>query len=1591
MQIYSNAFNFDSYLTGGVDLRTGQYTCSIQLATITPEGAAEAGRDISLSFSMMEANDSGYGLGWTLSGSSFNLNTRHLKLITGQRYTSDPLPNVNSTVAVRLRDYRSQDLVFRRGPDNDLHVLHKDGVLEVLRQLQQGPIFSLVQLVFENGERFNFEYQRITGVDCLGRITNAETQRVHLGLSYNNNLLWQADALQENGRLARTHFTYLNNELRSVSVPVEINAPSLNRPFFRFEYEMLNDYRAIRRFQNPMGGQDLVQHWSQGHRTFNNQFIPVVTQLTSLIGGGSPAVVHSYIYSQDANFTGFPQTIFLPDQDNLYQQVLPYSYWCRDQVQGATPQQKRVTFNRFHLQTEEITIRAGTQYEQRITYNEILNQVFADQPANLHSPSRISTIFRQGTAMREELTLLTTDQFGNELTRTEPSGIRHEFSYYPIAGVAGRCPPEPRGLFQRFLRQERTVPTSGGGAPPVIDHTYLALSGFANGVPYVVPETTTVSGLSNRFSYLSSANVLLHGLPSESQLTLNNHITRAIFSYSVSGDVLTETRIVRGFDHAERISQRSFSVVNQLLLSMRKDNAVTVAFTYDINGRILTETLSPGTPNQAIHSYVYQFADGAIAANVVTTDVLSGRYITRYDGMSRVVSVAQLVGTSEQRQRVDVYDQLGQLIEQHEFDHIDDQEIRLTTQYAYDGWGHQERTTRPDSSQVIDRYNPIARIREQGIVGSSILRSEENRFDKPFREVLVATNNQTAQIYSREFDGLGRCVSEANVDNLRGSFVYDNFDRITTETQIPAEGGPARVIAYAYPAHLVEGYASSLAVNNIVLGQRVYDGVGRLLTQTRGNAAGTTSWTYLNRALRPHQIGLPDGQVQQLQYNVQLDRIMQINAGNQVTEFGVHPVTGSLTSMVNAESQHSLQHDAQNRVISEAQSINGQTFSNTYRYSTAGRLTQHVTALGDTEARVYDAFGRFSSARITGGTAGASEISVSYDAAGRINVTTVATSNGICNSTLTYDVFGREARREIRQSGLVLQLIETAYYPNSKISSRRITGAGGLVVSNESFTYDGFGRLVEYGNTGAQYATDQRGRSIRSQRFTYDVLNNITQVITSLLGEPDDVVTRRHQHADPTQLSQITGTNPSRVINLTYDRSGQLIQEATREFQFNNMGQLTQVSNHGQVRSSYGYDAAGRQVSHSDEIGNRVGLHYSAERVIGVSQGSVRARYVRHEETVLARSISGMGSEINGSDGNASVRMVTSGSSSVRHVSYAPYGMSGIDEGSGSLLQRSRPVFNGERYDPLGQLYHLGNGRRAYSPELMIFLSPDPLSPFDEGGLNSYGYCGGDPVNFIDPSGLSVDVVKLVAMGAFAVLGVLGLGAGILGLKAIWAKSKLKGIAKLTHMAADATVTGLSASSIGTHNEPDSNGMQQNDLSRGLAIGAAATGTASIIGHAASFVVGRRAARSMSGAASRSRSGSGSGSGGGGDAIEMSPVPSVRQQGLEAPRASPVASPSNSPVASRSNSPPPLLYNLQVTGDMLPRGYTSYSLPPAYQPRAGMNDSPRSLVFTGRDPFAPDNVAVRGPIETYEQYNEELLRCNRELRELLELGRRFGR
>ncbi|MEX2964636.1 RHS repeat-associated core domain-containing protein, partial [Microbulbifer sp. TYP-18] len=75
------------------------------------------------------------------------------------------------------------------------------------------------------------------------------------------------------------------------------------------------------------------------------------------------------------------------------------------------------------------------------------------------------------------------------------------------------------------------------------------------------------------------------------------------------------------------------------------------------------------------------------------------------------------------------------------------------------------------------------------------------------------------------------------------------------------------------------------------------------------------------------------------------------------------------------------------------------------------------------------------------------------------------------------------------------------------------------------------------------------------------------------------------------------------------------------------------------------------------------------------------------------------------------------------------------------------------------------NGYRVYNPGLMRFHAADSMSPFGRGGVNSYAYALGDPINLRDPSGHFALISLLIGAIIGAVIGA-AVSAAVEGIRA---------------------------------------------------------------------------------------------------------------------------------------------------------------------------------------------------------------------------------
>jgi RHS repeat-associated protein len=165
----------------------------------------------------------------------------------------------------------------------------------------------------------------------------------------------------------------------------------------------------------------------------------------------------------------------------------------------------------------------------------------------------------------------------------------------------------------------------------------------------------------------------------------------------------------------------------------------------------------------------------------------------------------------------------------------------------------------------------------------------------------------------------------------------------------------------------------------------------------------------------------------------------------------------------------------------------------------------------------------------------------------------------------------------------------------------------------------------------------------------------------------------------------------------------------------------------------YRYDPLDRLVGHALPHKPAHQRFYCKSRLATEIQGALHHSIVQHDDLLLAQ-------QQHEGDDRDTLLLSTDLPRSVLHTlkanhpprpnAYTAYGHHSGESGLTSLLG-----FNGERPDPVTGHFLLGNGYRAFNPVLMRFNSPDSLSPFGKGGLNSYVYCLGDPINRSDSSG----------------------------------------------------------------------------------------------------------------------------------------------------------------------------------------------------------------------------------------------------------------
>jgi RHS repeat-associated protein len=200
----------------------------------------------------------------------------------------------------------------------------------------------------------------------------------------------------------------------------------------------------------------------------------------------------------------------------------------------------------------------------------------------------------------------------------------------------------------------------------------------------------------------------------------------------------------------------------------------------------------------------------------------------------------------------------------------------------------------------------------------------------------------------------------------------------------------------------------------------------------------------------------------------------------------------------------------------------------------------------------------------------------------------------------------------------------------------------------------------------------------------------------------------------------ITASSDSRG-NLTYDPTN------AASYTWNERNQLASAAGTGS--SSFGYDGLGRRVSRTSggvttqylydglNVARELSTAGNAELLSGLGVDDWFGRTQSSATVAMLRDALG-----------STIGLVNAGGAIATSYGYEPFGATAASGAASSNSHR----FTGREQDPTG-LYYLRN--RYYNPMLGRFLSPDPIGI--AGGINLYAYTFDDPMNWVDPLGLS--------------------------------------------------------------------------------------------------------------------------------------------------------------------------------------------------------------------------------------------------------------
>ena len=562
------------------------------------------------------------------------------------------------------------------------------------------------------------------------------------------------------------------------------------------------------------------------------------------------------------------------------------------------------------------------------------------------------------------------------------------------------------------------------------------------------------------------------------------------------------------------------------------------------------------------------------------------------------------------------------------------------------------------------------------------------------------------------YDGRNRLVSAAvYADDNTPNYTQYKYDNVGNTTAV--------YTGLSAPLNLATTQGADM---DYAVTQYAYNELNQPVTMT--DALGQTTMYKYDYVGNVTQMTDRNGTVTNVEYNLW---------GTPVTQSASKD--GTTQTITNTYDQLGL--------LRSATDENGTT---TYGYDALGRLTEEKT--GDTiNSYSYDMYGNRTAYTLTRGGAVLSATSYTYDSMNRLATMT----NGGVTTSYTYDANGQvlteqgggySASYTYNDGGLLTAKVGTGAAGELLDVSYSHALDGNILQKNDedegvtTYAYDGAGRLTSEVNGQANvtnsYSYDAYGNRTgavlggTAVSYTYDKNNRLTKESATAGGTTTDVLYQYDPNGN--RVSSMTSkTEAEQTAASAISLAPTYLETALNRYDaFGRLAESEVMRNGALTNTTYTYNASGYRTSKTVDGVTTEHLLDGANVAADVANGQV-TQYVRG--LGLTALVQDDGTRLQYvTDGHGDVKkLVNSSGAVVADYTYDAFG---------NQTEEAEDVnpfrYAGEYWDSESGLIYLR--ARYYDSGVGGFISEDPARD----GLNWYVYCGGNPVNGWDPTGLEM-------------------------------------------------------------------------------------------------------------------------------------------------------------------------------------------------------------------------------------------------------------